>query len=202
MGLERCCGVERLCITRGFSVSLAATVASLQPWEVPEGQGCTDKHLAPQDRPNLKVGQGEAVGRGSGDSSGPRRISLVPVTQSLFAAQSWVIITLLYSLRRVGTQGWLQDRVTCALVPDWNGCPLTPLSVAWEPPEAIQQASPGPERAVHFPEITWTLGPSPHPAGGLGRVPAHLWVSVSPSVQGRHPPLLGCWEAGGGWLSA
>ena len=34
------------------------------------------------------------------------------------------------------------------------GAHSPPVSEGWEPPEAIQQAAPGPERVVHFPEVT------------------------------------------------
>ena len=102
------------------------------------------------------------------------------VTQSLFAAWSWVIIAPLCFLRRVGTQGWLRDLVTHALATGELASLPTPVIKASEPPEAAQQAVLSPERIAHSPVITearkghgrvmesglWTQGPTQ--LGALG----------------------------------
>lgn len=60
------------------------------------------------------------------------------VTQSLFALQSWVIITPLCSLLCVGTQGQLWDRVTHAPAPAGMSAHSSPVSTVWDPSGCLE----------------------------------------------------------------
>lgn len=144
------------------------------------------------------------AGRGSRESSGPQETLPREGDTKPTCCPVLVIIALLCSLLCVGTQSWLQDRVTCALAPDWNGCPLTRseqgLGAARGHP-----AAPGPERVIHFPEITQQLGKDTvlcrhglwnqgsAQLRGFSRVSFPLWASVSPFVQVEHPLVPSCW---------
>ena len=94
--------------------------------------------------------------------------------------------------------------MTCALAPDWNGCPLTRSEQGLGAPRG-HPAAPGPERVIHFPEITQQLGKDTvlcrhglwnqgsAQLRGFSRVSIPLWASVSPSVQVEHPLVPSCW---------
>lgn len=107
------------------------------------------------------------------------------VTQSLFAAWSWVIIAPLCFLRRVGTQGWLRDLVTHALATGELASSYSSYqglrAPRGRPAGCIEPREDRPLPCVHRGQKrTWScdgeraLDPRSHPAGGLGRVPTPL----------------------------